>query len=66
MVLSKRKNGTYRAAAVGIRMAGETAREEKSHARYELTAANAKIIYKPMIPCRRQKIKRVTKNEISM
>lgn len=49
-----------------IRMAGATAREEKSRARYELGAANKKKLYKFMIPCRPQKIKRVTKNEISM
>ncbi len=49
-----------------IRMAGETARQEKSRERYELTAAIKKKLYNPMIPCRPQKIKRVIKNEISM
>ena len=47
-------------------MVGETAREEKSRARCELTAAIKKKLYKPMIPCGPQKIKRVMKNEISM
>ena len=34
---------------VGIRMDGETAREEKSRVRCELTAANTKKLYRLMI-----------------
>ena len=46
---------------VGIRMDGETAREEKSRVRCELTAANTKKLYRLMISHEPKEIKRVRK-----